>query len=151
MDYFNFDVDLYQSDLEIIREFHIEDLDTDMLASLYADTDTLGQMEQQSVQGRTPILTGALKSSETYEANNDPSDSTLVRIYASTGPQVDQWGRVYAPYVEGGLMGLPSRTIKHPSTMFEQIFTTDLSQIQEWAAGHLKQGAINFKSRQRNG
>lgn len=146
-DYFDFDVDLYQADLVLLRDFDISELSPDMLEAMYADTDELGMMETESVQSRTPVLTGALKSSEYYEANHDKSNPLLARIYAETGPQTDQWGRVYAPYVEGGLMGLPSHTISHPSTMFAQIMSTDLPQIQEWAKKNLKQGKVNFVAR----
>lgn len=93
----------------------------------------LAQMEQQAVRDRTPVLTGALESDVIGIEQTDPSDPELALINSANKGQLDEWGRVYNIYVEGGSLGHSSPTIHSPAEMFGKILTDDIPQIEAWA------------------
>lgn len=101
--------------------------------SLHEGSPELAQMEQQSTQARTPVLTGALQSDVVGIEQTDPSNLELALINAANKGQLDEWGRVYDIYVEGGELGAPSPTIHSPAEMFGKILTDDIAQIEQWA------------------
>lgn len=81
---------------------------------------------------RTPIMTGALQSSYVAEPHPDPSDPIIAYVHSTDGPQLDQWGRVYVQYVEGGALGLPTWT-NPPREMFARTAVIDLPEVVQWA------------------
>lgn len=85
------------------------------------------------IYDRTPEDTGALKSSLTGVANVDhPDDPLLSYLYANDQEQLDEWGRIYVAYQEGGALGLPTYT-NPPREMFAKVMTEDLNDIAGWA------------------
>lgn len=118
--------------VEAPGHFLNQDWSDTVLETLHEHADELGLLEQESVQSRTPQLTGALKSSEKYEIFPDPHDPNLVFLYADDVEQLAEWNRVYVAYQEGGALGLPTYT-NPPHEMFAQVGTTDLLQIETWA------------------
>jgi hypothetical protein len=98
----------------------------------------LGEALVPLVQDKTPVLSGSLQSSITYEAYPDPQgrkggEGDLVFVYAEDDPQVAYWHRVYVQYVEGDPLGLPTYT-NDPREMFLQTSETDgLAAVELWA------------------
>ena len=76
--------------------------------------------------------TGALLESVTKEAN--VSGDTLALISFDDGPQVEQWGRVYAEYQEGPPYGTSTYT-NEPRHMIADAEEEGADQIAEWAKG----------------
>jgi len=109
------------------------DWEETVLEELHAHADELGQMELQSIRGRTNVETGALQADETYDVYADPQDPNLVFLYTDDANQLDTWNRIYVQYQEGGALGLPTYT-NPPHEMFTQVGTTDLLQIEVWCA-----------------
>jgi hypothetical protein len=85
------------------------------------------------VSQKTPVRTGALLSSIEGIPNVAHNDPDLAYVYPSEGPQLDEYNRIYAPYVEGGPLGLPSRTITTPAEMFYGTANENLPEIEAWA------------------
>lgn len=126
-----------------------------VLEELYAASDTLGKIEQFNVSARTPVLTGALQSSISYEPMKSPHDKVLAFIYADTTPQEDEWGRVYDLYIEGGSggfgvanmgLGLGSNAGNGNREMFGRMFTDDLSAIEQWGEDALNNATSRLAS-----
>lgn len=76
--------------------------------------------------------TGALLESVQKQAN--VSDAVLARIFFEDGPQVEQWGRVYAEYQEGPPYGTSTYT-NEPRHMIADAEEEGADQIAEWAKG----------------
>jgi hypothetical protein len=118
-------------------------INTDIWATideqLHEHTPDLGTDLTQLVQQKTPVLTGALEMSMTFEAYLDPQGSgggpgDLVFIYADDADQLAVWARVYVQYQEGDPLGVPTYT-NPPREMFYQTATTDgLPIVETWAA-----------------
>lgn len=108
--------------------------------SLYLGADELGQLEQYNVMARTPVLTGALQSDVSYKVG-PKSDNVIVEVYSDTTNQLDEWGRVYMLYQEGGALGLETYT-NDPHEMYARILTDDLDQIVAWGEGRLNLAAV---------
>ena len=91
---------------------------TDMWATideqLHDHTPDLGAILVPMVQARTPVWTGALQGSITYEAYENPEppggEEDLVYVYAPDDAQLAAWNRIYVQYVEGEPLGLHTYT-----------------------------------------
>jgi hypothetical protein len=110
--------------------------------ALHAHSPELGLALQAMVRDITPILTGALLEDITSEPNTAPSgltggESDLVWVYAADVAQQAFWHRYYAPYQEGGVLGLPTYT-NPPREMFYITATTDgLDATVMWAMDYI--------------
>jgi hypothetical protein len=91
----------------------------------------LGEELIARIQARTPVMTGALQSSEKYEVGQ-PGEDYLLNLYADDAEQEAAWGRVYAGYVEGEPLGLTSPTIANPAQMFFLVQTEDIDLIEAY-------------------
>jgi len=104
---------------------------------LHEHTPELGLGLQELVIQRTPFLTGALQADIQYEAYESPGGygmegSDLVYVYAANMEQLLAWARIYAPYQEGGPLGLPTYT-NDPREMFYLTAKTDgLALVETW-------------------
>lgn len=112
----------------------------DFANALYAGADELGQLEQFNVMSRTPVLTGALMSDVSYTTGS-PGAGYIVNIYSGTENQLDEWGRVYDIYQEGGILGAGSNSGPANHHMFADIMTVDIAEIQMWGAEWLEKAA----------
>jgi hypothetical protein len=110
-----------------------------LIKNLYASTEYLGAMEQFNVAARTPVLTGALQASISYDSNHDENNELLAFIYADEGEQEAQWGRVYDVYQEGGALGLATYT-NPPREMFAHMFDDDIPAIEKWGMDACQEG-----------
>ena len=122
-------------EFEITQPGHFlnQNWNSTILRILHEHVDELGEMEVESIRARTEEMTGALKSAEEYLPDYDPTSLDFVTLDAAEGPQLDEWKRVYVAYQEGGALGLPTYT-NPPRLMFAQVGTTDIPQIEAWAA-----------------
>ncbi len=100
---------------------------------MHQNTPEVAQMEQASVQQRTPVRTGALQSDVVGIEQTDPDDDELALINSAQQNELDQYGRVYNVYVEGVPLGHTSPTILNPAQMYNDILTSDIPQITNWA------------------
>jgi hypothetical protein len=114
--------------LVVPGHFLNQDLERTVIQELQAGSDELGAMELYSISARTPVDTGALLSDEFYEVGSLP---VLVTLGMHTENQLDEWGRVYAPYQEGGELGLATYT-NGPHEMFARVLPDDIPQISDW-------------------
>lgn len=117
-----------------------------VMEDLHAGADELGQIEQFNVSERTQVLTGALLSGISYIAHPNPDDKVLVEVFADVEPQLDEWGRIYDLYQEGGSagfgtanmgLGLGSNNGSGNHEMFGRMFTDDIPAITEWGESML--------------
>lgn len=114
---------------------------------LHAHSPELGVTIQAMVRDITPILTGALLSDITSEPNTTPvgasgGESVLVDVIAEDVAQQAFWNRYYAPYQEGGLLGLPTYT-NAPREMFFTTATTDgLDATLVWAMQYIQEALL---------
>lgn len=114
--------------LTVPGHFLNQDFEQTVIQELHAGSDELGAMELFNISARTPIDTGALLSDEFYKVG---SGNVLVTLGVNTENQLAEWGRIYAPYQEGGELGLSTYT-NPPHEMFARVLTDDLDQIGEW-------------------
>lgn len=93
------------------------------------------------IRERTPRDRGALRESETQQAYTSrvsgSKNINLAKWYVEDGPQLAEWGRVYAPYQEGDL---PTYT-NPPRRMFARTEEDDLGIIETWADEAVKGAA----------
>lgn len=101
-----------------------------VIANWHLHAAELADLEQETVRGRTPVLTGALKDSTAALAN--VSQSELVHVYYDDTLQLSTWHRIYAEYQEGPPLGTPTYT-NGPREMLGRADPDDLPQIREWA------------------
>lgn len=99
--------------------------------SLHDHSPELADLEYDAIYGRTPQRTGALAEGLTKIAYTSTNTDDLALIYFDDQTQIDEWGRVYAPYQEGGQFGLPTYT-NPPREMIGSSLTDDIPQIQAW-------------------
>jgi hypothetical protein len=115
---------------------------------LHAHSPELGQTLVPLVQDITPVRTGALQSSVTYEAYPDPQgygagQSDLVFVYAEDAEQLAAWKRVYVQYQEGPPLGLRTYT-NPPRQMFLQTAQgMGYTETADWAV-HYVQTALDM-------
>jgi hypothetical protein len=107
-------------------------LEESIIYGLEEGTPELVQLLLFLVTQKSPELTGALISSYEGIPNQAHGDPDLAYVYASDGAQIDEWGRVYAPYVEGGALGLATYT-NPPREMFARTATENIPEIELWA------------------
>jgi len=106
--------------------------------TLHQHSPELGMALKDMVQAITPIQTGALISDITDEEYTSPGgyvlgESDVVWVYANDVAQQAYWNRYYAPYQEGGVLGLATYT-NAPREMFFTTATTDgLDFVGAWA------------------
>lgn len=105
--------------------------------ALFDGADELGQIEQFNVTSRTPVLTGALAADVSYEVGPF-SDNVIVTVKTDTTNQLDEYGRVYALYIEGGTLGLGSNNGTGDVMMYGQITSTDIPAVQQWGQEQLE-------------
>jgi hypothetical protein len=86
----------------------------------------------QDVRDKTPVDTSALLAGEIADPPTDPSDPVLIYVHSSAETQLDEWGRVYVQYQEGGVLGMPTYT-NAPHMMFRLTATQDLPAVASWA------------------
>lgn len=115
--------------------------DATIREELHNGTQELRDLEVDQIRQRTPQDTLALYDSITGTPYADPKAKTLLWVRAQNKEQVDEWGRVYAPYQEGGPLGLPTFT-NPPHEMFQEAMSTDIPLIEAWAS---KYGNIALK------
>jgi hypothetical protein len=101
----------------------------------------LGQAETATVAARTPVLTGALRSSVVGEYPG--AGDTLLRIYFDDGPQLATWKRVYDKYQEGPPLGVSTYT-NPPRHMLQSADPNDLPLIKSWAAVYAQEAIDAF-------
>lgn len=92
--------------------------------------DEIGQQILDRIEARTPVLTGALREDEAFKPGETPEE--IVQWYVGEDYQDAEWSRFYAPYQEGGALGLSTYT-NGPHEMFARVATDDLILIQAWA------------------
>jgi hypothetical protein len=110
----------------------MQDIAATINRELHLSAPLLGYELIDTIVDRTMIDTGALQSSITYQDYiSDISDPTLLFLYANDQEQLDQWGRVYVQYQEGGALGMPTYT-NAPREMFAKVLTDDLDIIADW-------------------
>lgn len=98
---------------------------------LHAGSDELGQLLLFKVSARTPVDTAALLSDEYYKAYPNRDSDNLAFIGVGDENQMDEWGRFYALYQEGGALGLATYT-NAPHEMFARILTDDIPDVEAW-------------------
>ena len=137
------------------RNFWQQDTWKTVQEELYAASDELGQIEQANVSSRTQVLTGALISGISYEPMKSPTDKVLAFLYADEEPQLDEYGRVYDLYQEGGSngfgsagmgLGLGTNTGSGNHEMFGRMFTDDISAITQWGEDTLNNATNRLAS-----
>lgn len=116
--------------LTVPGNFIDQDFEKTVKEELKAASEELGMMELFNISARTPIDTGALLSDEFYKTYSDNSP-TLVFLGVNVENQLEEWGRVYAQYQEGGVLGKSTYT-NGPHEMFAKVATDDIDQIGEW-------------------
>lgn len=94
----------------------------------------LGNEINDRIKTRTAYDTGALRESETFTINTDMGSEDLIVFLVQDGPQMAEWGRTYARFIEGPELGNTSPTIYDPSHMYARIGTEDIGIIDTWAA-----------------
>ena len=119
-----------------VLSFLAQDFTTPVMDGFYdaAALNELGNEINDRVKTRTAYDTGALRESETFEINTDKSSEDLIVFYVLDAPQVEEWGRTYARFIEGPTLGFSSPTIYSPSHMYARIGTEDIDIIDMWAA-----------------
>lgn len=118
------------------------DLDVDILHAFYTNQEALAEQVNENIKARTRIATGALRSSEKYEINYDPTDATLVRFYADAVEQVEQYKRVYVSYQEGQPLGQDTYTGEGKQMYYSQTQGAGVELLSTWGYDTLY-GAIN--------
>jgi len=123
-------------DIEVVLPPGLQNLvDTDLIAALHETAPTIGNTINEAIRNRSPMSTGALISSETFKTPD--KGKVVVSFYPEDGPQIDAWGRVYAPYAEGPPIGLSTYT-NPPRSMYAKVETEDSPVIQAWAEATLE-------------
>lgn len=100
----------------------------------------IGESILAKIEGRTPVLTGALKEDEAYRAYG--GSGGILQWYVGSEYQLAEWGREYAVYQEGPPLGTTGYT-HGPYQMFEKVTTDDLDEIGEWATQVVQEGVDN--------
>lgn len=119
-----------------------EDIWANIDVSLHGHSPELGTTLQTFVRALTPIRTGALLQDiasfpNTVAMGVGGGESTLVLVTAEDVAQEAYWHRYYAPYQEGGELGLPTYT-NAPHEMFFLTATTDgLDEVMFWAMDYI--------------
>lgn len=113
------------------------DLGAEVLSGFYQDQESLASVVNANIQALTPVLTGALRSSEKYDINHDPSDPTLIRFYADKAEQLAQWNRVYVSYQEGAPLGQSTYTNAAHQMYYSQATYESIDELLEWGFGSL--------------
>ncbi len=109
----------------------ISDVATRIRDRMHARSFEIGRTLVALVQDKTPVLTGALQFSISYDDSLTGDD--LVWIYADDATQEDAWNRVYVAYQEGPPMGLYTYT-NPPRSMFLNTADGDgFDAAQTWA------------------
>lgn len=108
-------------------------MDSKVRAELHDTSPEIAEPMLAILQADTPVLTGALVSGEDVEYESDPTSDLLFTLYADEQTQLDEWGRVYDLYVEGGALGLATYT-NAPNEMFQSTEEDSLDLISGWAA-----------------
>ncbi len=105
--------------------------DESIKAPIYENIQILAEAINERIQGRTPVDTGALVSSEKFEINQDTNIPDLINFYADDAEQLAAWGRVYVLYQEGPPLGLSTYT-NDPHQMYFLSESEDLSEAQAY-------------------
>ena len=121
--------------------FFDTDWKTVLAGRLHDGSDELGQLLLYKVSSRTPVDTGALLSDEYYVAHPAHDDPIIAEVLAGTENQMEQWGREYDVYQEGGALGLQTYT-NAPHEMFGKVLTDDIPDIETWGVKWL-QGSLD--------
>lgn len=114
---------------------------------LHSHSPELGVTLQAMVRDITPILTGALLSDITSLPEISPQglgggESTLVLVVAEDVAQQAFWNRYYAPYQEGGILGLPTYTNPAREMFFTTAVTDGLDATLVWAETYINEALI---------
>lgn len=109
-----------------------QDADATIRKELHDGAQELTDMEIDQIRSRAPVDRGGLYASIWGITYLDPDDRNLSYIYPTDSEQLSAWNRVYAQYVEGGVLGSPTWT-NPPREIFIQVTTTDLPLIEAWA------------------
>lgn len=123
--------------LTVPGNFLEQDMAETVRQELKAGADELGMMELFNITARTPHDTYALQQDEFYKTYSEDSP-TIVVLGVRTENQDLAWGRVYAQYQEGGVLGESTYT-NGPHEMFGRVLTDDISQIGEWGVRQCEQ------------
>ncbi len=107
-------------------------------AALHGNSAVLALEEAQRVRDRTPVLTGALRSSVDYRNYPKRTSKQLVKVWYEDEPQLFTWKRVYVDYQEGPPLGLSTYT-NAPHQMLYRAEAEDAGAIQQWADETLAQ------------
>ena len=100
---------------------------------LHEQSPEIGAVLEELVRAKTPILTGSLQESMSYDAYLDTGDADLVWVYADDLEQIQEWNRIYVQYQEGGPLGEETYT-NDPHQMFLNTAETDgLVWTEIWA------------------
>lgn len=115
-----------------------QDLWANIDIMLHAHSPELGDTIRAMVRDITPIRTGALLQDITSYPNTSPAgigsgQSTLVEVKAADVAQQAFWHRYYAPYQEGGVLGLPTYTNPAREMFFTTATTDGLDATILWA------------------
>lgn len=117
---------------------------------LKLNSNQIGEVIKVMVEDKTPILSGSLQSDIVYSSTETPGSVTLgsedlVYIYAEGTAQEAYWNRIYVPYVEGGLLGLPTYT-NDPRLIFASTAEGDgLDATTLWAQIHVDEAVAMWE------
>lgn len=118
-----------------------QDLEGTIKEELHFNAQELVDLEVFNVSSRTPVLTGALLSDVQGIAYLDPNQKDLAFIFSGIENQLDEYGRIYDLYQEGGSagygtaqqgLGLGSNNGSGNHEMFGRILTDDIPDIETW-------------------
>lgn len=104
---------------------------------VHDDSQELLNLLYYRIEARTPKSSGALAASLDGENFTDPSTDDLVSFLYLDQPQIDQYGRVYAMYQEGGPLGLATYT-NAPHEMLYKVQTDDAPLVNAWIKGSVE-------------
>ena len=120
--------------------FFKQNIEKTLIDQLHQASDELAAMEELLTAAREPVRTGALESDVEGVPQHDNDNPELAEIHLLTEEQMDEYGRVYGNFVEGGTLGDSSPTISSPSEAFARIMTDDLGAIKMWGQQAMQDG-----------
>lgn len=120
--------------------FFKQNIEETLLEELHLGTKELLQTEMLLIIERTPQLTGSLALDTSGDAYESTNTDVLVELYPNDQEQLDEYNRVYAQYVEGGILGASSDKIDNPAQMYMRVTTDDVPYIEQWGYERLDKG-----------
>lgn len=120
------------------------DLEDTLHISFYQSQEDLARVINNNIRMLTPVDTGALLRSEKYDVNENPGDDTLIRFYADSETQIEQWKRVYVSYQEGAPLGQSTYTNEAHQMYYSQATYESIDQLHDWGYGRMSQAVNSY-------